>query len=113
MEMQIENLQELAMEVILKAGAARNMINEATASAEENDFIGAESKIKLAKAELALAHNRQTRIIQAEANGEMQPYSILFSHAQDTLMVVMSELNTARRLISLCKKIDERLSELE
>ncbi|WP_278247364.1 PTS lactose/cellobiose transporter subunit IIA [Clostridium botulinum] len=41
------------------------------------------------------------------------PPSVLFAHAQDTLMVVMSEWNTARRFIKLFKQYDARLKKLE
>jgi len=109
----IEELSEVSMQIILNAGDARAIIEEVIISIEKGNFDEAEEKMTEAKKKISLAHSSQTKAIQGEAMGEKIPYSVLFAHAQDTLMVVMSELNTTRRFMKLFKQYDERLKKLE
>lgn len=109
----LEQLSEISMQIILNAGDARAIIEEVIVSIEEGKFEEAEEKMAEAKKKISLAHSSQTKAIQGEAMGDKLPYSVLFAHAQDTLMVVMSEWNTTRRFMKLFKKHDERLKKLE
>ncbi|MBR0599793.1 PTS lactose/cellobiose transporter subunit IIA [Sinanaerobacter chloroacetimidivorans] len=106
-------MNELSMSIIMLAGNARTMVNDALMIVEKGNFDDAYLKLKDAKKEIAAAHSKQTKMIQGEAGGDNIPFSLLFAHAQDTLMVVMSEYNTANRLISLFKVLDSRLKKLE
>lgn len=108
-----EKLAELSMKIILNAGDARNLINEALKKVEESRFEDAEIVLKNAKKYINTAHSAQTNTIQNEAKGNKTEFSLLFAHAQDTLMTVMSELNTAKNLLRLFKKFDSRLAKLE
>ncbi|EKO1912659.1 PTS lactose/cellobiose transporter subunit IIA [Clostridium botulinum] len=108
-----EELSQISMQIILNAGDARAIIDEALVSIEEGSFDEADEKMTEAKKKISLAHSSQTNAIQGEAMGEKIPPSVLFAHAQDTLMVVMSEWNTARRFIKLFKQYDARLKKLE
>ncbi len=47
------------------------------------------------------------------SEGEKQEYSLLFSHAQDTLMVIYSEIITAKQLVQVFKSFDDRIKKLE
>lgn len=70
--------------------------------------------MKLASKEITKAHKIQTDAIQDEAAGEEKSeYSLLFAHAQDTLMTIMSEINLAKQIISISKTVDSRISALE
>ena len=40
-------------------------------------------------------------IIQAEAAGEQYTSCLLFTHAQDTLMTIMSEVNLTEKMITI------------
>ncbi|SHJ82669.1 PTS system, cellobiose-specific IIA component [Clostridium cavendishii DSM 21758] len=104
----LEQLNEISMQIILNAGDARAIIEEVIVCIEEGNFEEAEEKMSEAKKKISFAHSSQTKAIQGEAMGDKLPYSVLFAHAQDTLMVVMSELNTTRRLMKLFKKYDKR-----
>ncbi|EJO5349264.1 PTS lactose/cellobiose transporter subunit IIA [Clostridium botulinum] len=108
-----EELSQISMQIILNAGDARAIIDEALTNVEEGNFIEADEKMIEAKKKISLAHSSQTNAIQGEAMGEKIPSSVLFNHAQDTLMVVMSEWNTAKRFIKLFKNYDARLKKLE
>lgn len=55
-----------------------------------------------------LAHKAQTEIIQNEASGESYEFSLLFAHAQDTLMTIHSELRMAKEMVDILKIIEEK-----
>lgn len=108
-----ERINEVSMEIILEAGNARDMLQAGIKKLETFDFYNAEKKFIQAKEHLKNAHQAQTETIQGEARGEESNFSLLFSHAQDTLMTVMSEKNVAYSLLNLSKSIDQRILKLE
>jgi PTS system cellobiose-specific IIA component len=108
-----EKLQEVSMKIILGAGDARAVIQDALKDVEAFEFDQAEEKLAEAKKHISEAHSAQTSAIQEEAQGNTVPYSTLFSHSQDHLMTVMSELTIAKNLLKLSKSIDQRVSKLE
>ncbi len=101
-------LIQVAMQIILHAGNARLHAADALASAKKNDFENAEELMKKAEEEIVLAHKAQTEVIQNEMSGQGYDYSLLFTHAQDTLMTIKSELTFSKELIDVLKIIDER-----
>ncbi|MCA5011536.1 MULTISPECIES: PTS lactose/cellobiose transporter subunit IIA [unclassified Enterococcus] len=108
-------LSEQAMKIILYAGDARVNCRNALVAIEKNDFDTANEEMKLAKSNITQAHQVQTKAIQSEMGEEAEehPHSLLFTHAQDTLMTIYSEINMANHLIKIAKQIDERLQQLE
>ena len=96
-----EELIPVAMQIILHAGDARNHMNEALEIAKTGDFEKAGVEIKKAEEEIVLAHKSQTNIIQKEAAGAEYTVSLLFTHAQDTLMTINSELHLTKQMISI------------
>ena len=85
--MDSEKLVQVAMNVIMHVGDARDYIRKLSAL----DLDGVEELLKKASAELVEAHKAQTSVLQNEAEGDSVPMTVLFSHAQDTLMTVESE----------------------
>jgi PTS system cellobiose-specific IIA component len=67
----------------------------------ENNYELAGEELKSARKELTEAHRVHTDVIQSEARGENVELSILFSHAQDTLMTISSELELTKSLIEI------------
>lgn len=108
-----KDINEVSMKIILNAGDARAMISEALESIASGDFKQANNKLIEAKKKITAAHAVQTDTIQGEARGEKVTFSLLFAHAQDTLMTIMSEWNTAKHLIQLFETFDKRLKKLE
>lgn len=102
-DMVIENnvLIEIAMKMILHAGNARNLIYEAGNFVKIFQFEDAKRLMEEAGKELNLAHVAQTGYIQKEASGEKMEYSILFTHAQDTLMTIVSEHNMMKQMLDI------------
>lgn len=110
MENKNEKMEQIAMEIILAAGDARTAANKALDAAEGFDFDTADGFLKQARENIIKAHHAQTETMQAEiASEEKFPMSILFNHAQDTLMTVMSEINLAERLIRMYRIMRDRL----
>lgn len=102
-----------AMQIILHAGDARKYCMEALKAIETSDFETAEEKMVLANEEIVQAHHIQTDAITAETSGEEGHYSVLFAHAQDTLMTIYSELNIAKRMLAIFKTYDQRIQQIE
>lgn len=102
-------LVDVAMQIILNAGDARGKLSMALKESKEGEFGRAGEFLAEAEHLLQKAHNEQTAIIQAEASGVRQPLSLLFIHAQDTLMTVNSEMRLTRELVDVLKLIEHRL----
>ena len=99
-----------AMEIILHAGDGRLFVMQALDAIAEDDFQQAEIYLESAYAEIQKAHNVQTLVIQGVASGELeQIYSILFAHAQDTLMTIYSEYNLANKLFKITESIIRKI----
>ena len=108
-----EKMASIAMQIVIHAGDARNLIMEALDHAAEGLYDQAEDKLKEAREELRQAHIFQTEVVQSEACGKKYEYSLLFTHAQDTVMTICTEMNLAKKIISMYRKLDDRISKLE
>lgn len=104
----IEQLNSAAMQIILHAGDCRNLLNEAI-----NDLLDDKSeeevkdKITQAKKEITKAHVIQTDMMQSSINEEELQTTLLFTHAQDTLMTINSEVNLVQSMIRLYRKLEK------
>ena len=104
----IEQLNSAAMQIILHAGDCRNLLNEAI-----NDLLDDKSeeevkdKITQAKKEITKAHVIQTDMIHSSINEEELQTTLLFTHAQDTLMTINSEVNLVQSMIRLYRKLEK------
>ncbi|GEO46975.1 PTS lactose/cellobiose transporter subunit IIA [Companilactobacillus kimchii] len=96
------------MDIIINAGDARAFIAEALDDVGDFNYEEAKENIKKADAKLVVAHRLQTKKLQEEAEGDKVQYSVLFTHAQDTLMTIMSEYNLAKHLIAVFEKRDQK-----
>lgn len=96
---------ETATLVILHSGNARALVSKALEAAYNEDLNEAQKKIKKAEEEISTAHKVQTEVIQSEARGQGLEFSLLMTHAQDSLMVTMSEINMAKQMLKLYKKL--------
>lgn len=112
MEDIMENeLAETAMQIILNAGDARTDTTSALAAVKQWNFTEARAKLQQAKEAIRLAHISQTEIIQNETRGKEYTPSLLFIHAQDTLMTINSEVLLAEQLIDLFEAVYKRIGE--
>ncbi|SHE38741.1 PTS lactose/cellobiose transporter subunit IIA [Caloramator proteoclasticus] len=95
-------------EIISHGGNARAYAFEAVKKAQEGNIKEAEELLAKAQEELDIAHNTQTKLIQAEINGENLQMNLLMVHAQDHLMTAISEKNLIEQIVNLCKKLEEK-----
>ena len=110
--MKEETVQQ-AMDIIMSAGDARVFCKEALNAIAVQDFELAKERMKEAHKKITEAHRLQTDAIQGETRGEKSEYSLLFAHAQDTLMTIYSEINIAKQMIQIFESWDERIKKLE
>lgn len=108
-----EKKAESAMQIILYAGNARSKCKKALDAIAITDFEEAKNSLERAKVEITQAHRIQTDAIQSECSGEVGEYSVLFAHAQDTLMTVNSEIIIAKQMISIFENYERRIAALE
>lgn len=105
-EKTVKELNDAAMQIILHAGNCRNLVNECLRSLEEPaKWENMEHQLQEAKAEITRAHRIQTDMIQSTIENEELETTLLFTHAQDTLMTIYSEYNIACHIIRLYKKL--------
>lgn len=113
MEEKENELIPVAMQIILHAGNGRTKAQEAIQAAKENDFEKAHSLLKEAKENITLAHRSQTDVIQNEARGVTYEPCLLFTHAQDHLMTISSEVNLTKDLIDFFQLISEKMEPVK
>ncbi|PHM37007.1 PTS lactose/cellobiose transporter subunit IIA [Xenorhabdus innexi] len=97
----------IAMEIILDAGNAREKSEKAMKYARDGDFENAHLYMDKARRMMLSAHCTQTDVIQKETQGDHLNLSLLFIHAQDTLMTIRSELVMKEEMIALYKLIHD------
>lgn len=100
-----EGVTKIATMVIIHAGNARSLVNEAIQAIEKNDPEISRVKMEQANAEIKAAHKTQTEVIQGEARGDSITLTMLLTHAQDSLMIAMSEVHMAKYIIRLHNRI--------
>ncbi|MGM0240528.1 PTS lactose/cellobiose transporter subunit IIA [Enterococcus sp. AZ103] len=108
-EMTENELIPVAMQIILHAGNGRTKAQEAIKLAKENDFVAAKEALKAAKDNIVLAHKSQTAVIQNEAAGKSYEPCLLFTHAQDHLMTISSEVSLTKDLVEFFELITNKL----
>lgn len=96
-----KTMDEIAMSIISKAGDAATCGGMAMDYLKQKKYDLARRKLEEGKEYIAEAHNEQTDIIQSVLTQGKCEYSLLFAHAQDTLMTIESELRVYSVLIEL------------
>jgi PTS system cellobiose-specific IIA component len=110
MEDNMENeLVPVAMQIILNAGDARTAAAGAIEAVKAGDFAEARKKLKDAKECIRLAHVSQTEVIQNETRGKAYQPCLLFTHAQDTIMTINSEVILTEQLIDLFDAVYKKI----
>ncbi|MEG0773044.1 PTS lactose/cellobiose transporter subunit IIA [Clostridium sp.] len=94
-------------EIISHGGNARAFAFDAIKAAENGNIAEAEELLSKAEEELDIAHKTQTKLIQAEVNGEGLQMNLLMVHAQDHLMTAISEKSLIEHMVRLYKVIEK------
>lgn len=98
-------MEEIILQLIMHSGDARSCAMEAIQSAKSGDYEKAKSLLEESADKLILAHNSQTKLIQAEANGNKTEFSLLLIHAQDHLMSTITVKDLAEEFVEIYKRI--------
>lgn len=109
--MEETNINMVAMEVILNAGNGREFVDQALEKMASFQFQEANDLLKQAEEEIVKAHIAQTKIIQGQVSGEETEYSLLFIHAQDTIMTINTELRMAQKMMPIFKALYKKTDE--
>jgi PTS system cellobiose-specific IIA component len=83
---------------------------EAISHAKKAEFEKAEKCIEEANSKLALAHESQTTLIQAEAQGSETKLTLLMIHAQDHLMNTLTVRDLAGEFLDMYRSIYNKKS---
>jgi PTS system cellobiose-specific IIA component len=102
------DINQIAMTVIMNSCNGRDKVDECYKAIYEDDFTKAKKLLDEANDEILKAHRAQTEVIQAQAAGEDMEYSLLFIHAQDTLMTSDSQLRTAQSILPIFMKQNQQ-----
>lgn len=107
-----DKVVQVAMQIVISAGDARNAAGKALDCVAAFDFAGAKEHMEEANNHICAAHNAQTEMIQSEIAGtETFSPSMLFSHAQDTLMTVMSEIHLTDKMIAVFESFNNKIEK--
>lgn len=101
-------MEQEIFEIISHGGDARGYAYESLKAARENEMDKAYQLLKKSQEELDLAHNTQTKLIQAELNGQDLKMSLLMVHAQDQLMTAIAEKNLIEQMVEMLKVIHNK-----
>ncbi|SEL21597.1 PTS system, cellobiose-specific IIA component [Carnobacterium iners] len=99
-------MEERIFEIIIHGGNARGMAYEALEKARAGEYDEMERLLGECKAEMTLAHNTQTKLVQDEIRGDEIKISLLLVHAQDQLMTAMAEQTLILQMIEMQKEIN-------
>ena len=91
------------MTLIAHSGDARTLAFQALQAAKKHNFEEADRLIRESKKASVLAHNAQTELLVAEANGEKLEISVLLIHSQDHLMTSMLAQELIIEMIQMYK----------
>ena len=111
------NFPSISMNIILPAGDERTCASEALDAMLQGDCEKAEEKLKEAKEQIKIAHKAQTDVLQSlaarEYNEDSEPVVLpmLFVHAQDTIMTIMSEVDLTEKMLKMYKTLHKEIEE--
>ena len=100
-----KDINMIAMEVIMNAGDGRDKVDEALAAMAEGRLEQSDALLREAEQLIDKAHNAQTEVVQSQVSGEDTDDSLLFVHAQDTVMTITTELRMAQKLLPIVKML--------
>ncbi len=107
--MTLDNLNMRSMEMIVAAGEARTALNRALDCIDDVEKY--DELMEEARKAITRSHTAQTKVLQDTATDPSFYPNILFTHAQDTLMTVMSEINIGRQIGKVYRKVLEKINE--
>jgi PTS system cellobiose-specific IIA component len=102
------DMEMVAMGIVGNSGEARSLAFEAIATAKKGEYDKAREILKEAKKKSLNAHEVQTELICAEADGKKIEIGLLMVHAQDHLMTSILARDMAAEMINLYEMLDAK-----
>ncbi|WP_317855173.1 PTS lactose/cellobiose transporter subunit IIA [Chakrabartyella piscis] len=99
--------EEVIINIIMAAGTANSMLQQAYMETVAGNEEKAEEMLAAANEELIKAHEVQTDLLSDEANGNHAQISLLMVHAQDHLMNAILCKQLITNMIEMQKQINE------
>ena len=103
----MEGLELISFNIISNVGTAKSMGLEALMKGRSGKMEEAEKLLQEASAFMKEGHKSHIGLIQDEAKGNKQEFSLLFMHAEDQMMSAETILCLAREMIYMQKEINE------
>lgn len=100
-----EHIQTVGFEIIRDVSEAKKIYLEAIELSKDDKFKEALNKVHEADKIFNVAHQHHLEFAKREAQGEDIPYSILFVHAEDQLLMTELLRITVLELIELREEI--------
>lgn len=99
-----EEIGMIGFEIVAYAGEARSKLLEALNNAKKGNFENTENLIKEANESLTEAHNSQTQLLAAEAEGKDNDIGFIMIHAQDHLMTTLLLSDVIETLLDIYRE---------
>jgi PTS system cellobiose-specific IIA component/PTS system lactose-specific IIA component len=109
----MNNTEAVSFQLISIAGDAMGKLFEAMAASKKCDMTQAHALIQEGRVLLNEAHNAQTSLLVADANGDKTEVNVLLIHAQDTLMNTVLAETFVNEIIALNDRINQLETKLE
>src|SRR5699024_4575281 len=97
----MDEMTEIAFQIILHAGNGKSSAMEAIQEAKDGNFEQADQLIEEAGKELGKAHGYQTKLLQDEANEEGVSVNVNLVNSQDNMMNSMIVKDLAIEIIEI------------
>ena len=101
------NLENVVIELIVKAGEAKSLAMEALTHAREGQFAQSEQSMAASREAGRLAHKIQTALIAADEGQGKVEVSLVLVHAQDHLMNAMLAQDLVEEMIRLYQRLEK------
>lgn len=91
--------------MILHAGKAQSLLEEATLNSRSQQFDQAEALIQQAISENTLAHKSHQTLLQHYSSSEDMTVDLLLLHAEDYLMSTKNSITLASELLAVYQRL--------
>lgn len=107
-EFTLEELSQVAFQIITHAGEAKSEAMMAIYDARENKFSEAREKIAKANKAINIASEQHFELIQSEAQGNRIHIPLILMHAEDQLLSTQTLILLAEEMVNLYEKIGNK-----
>ncbi|MDQ0363033.1 PTS lactose/cellobiose transporter subunit IIA [Breznakia pachnodae] len=105
----MNGIEQISFEIIASVGTARSCFIEAIQCAKNNNFEQASQRMEEGEENFIHGHHAHARLIQQEANQELNNITLLLVHAEDQLMSAEGFKIIAQEFIDLYQKLSINL----